>query len=567
MVRPDHPSPVVLILLALGLLWLAGPGYGQALQANIQRDRMILSETLGLTVSSDIGLDLNRLDLSPLESDFQVLGRSSGTQISMVNGVTTRTSTLELQLRPLREGLLQIPALSLDGHSSAPLQIEVSAAPVSGDQLDPSQDYIIQIEVDDEAPYVQQQVLVTVRLYYGVVLSDGSLSEPSADGAMVTRLGRDEIYSRQIGGRNYQVLQRNYAVVPQESGELSLGPLLLTGRAGRGGGMFGRGQPISLSSRSVELQVRRRPADFPGPDWLPARGVELEESLSQGPYRVGEPITRTLQLRALGVSESILPEIPASAPDAGQIYPDQPVRALGQDSGRLVATLEQKLAIVPGRAGTLALPAIRLPWWDVEQDRLAWAQLPSRDVEVLPAQNAGAASSTIADGSLDGPPLQGQLVTPAAANPGAIAQGSLWPWLSLLFATLWLATLALWWLGPRQPRTGRPSVELPNERAARHALEAACRRADPAAAERAALQLYRARGGEAVGSARALAQRIDQPTLHAALVALDQARYAAQSERWNSQLLMAEIDALRPQAARLVRSQSAQELPPLYPRP
>ena len=150
MVKPDRPSPARLALLAILMLVLAAPVFGQALQTTIQRDRMVISETLGLTVSSDIGLDLNRLDLSPLESNFQILGRSSGTQISMVNGVTTRTSTLELQLRPLREGQLRIPPLSLDGHSSAPLQIEVGAAPVSGDQLDPSQDYIIQIDVDDD---------------------------------------------------------------------------------------------------------------------------------------------------------------------------------------------------------------------------------------------------------------------------------------------------------------------------------------------------------------------------------------------------------------------------------
>jgi hypothetical protein len=355
--------------------------------------------------------------------------------------------------------------------------------------------------------------------------------------------------------------------VPQESGELTLGPLLLTGRAGRGGGMFGRGQTISLSSRSLTLQVRRRPADFPGDDWLPARGVTLEETLSPPPYRVGEPITRTLQLRALGVSESILPEIPAIAPSNSTVYPDQPVRALGQDSGRLVATLEQKLAIVPAQAGTLELPAIRLPWWDVAQDRLAWAQLPSRSVEVLPPAQVSRAPSPAMNGNgPDEPALQGPDQARSAEELDMLGHGSLWPWISLLFATLWLGTLGLWWLSPRQPKPTGAATELPKERAARFDLEAACRRGDPAAAERAAVQLYRARGGASVGSARALAGLIQQPALHAALVALDQARYAPQQQRWNGQALMGEVDALRPQSSLAGLPRSAEDLPPLYPR-
>ncbi|MCB1642737.1 MAG: BatD family protein, partial [Xanthomonadales bacterium] len=202
-------------MLAWLCLLFALPALAQPLQLQIQRDQMSLGETLGVVVSSDIGLDLNQLDLSPLQRDFEVLGRSSGTQISMVNGTTTRTSTLELQLRPLREGRLQLPALQLDGQQTQPAVVDVVPTPVSGDQLDPQQDFMILLEADSEQPYVQQQITLTVRLYYGVALSDGSLSEPSSDSAVVSRIGRDEIYASQVGGRNYQVLQRRYAVIPQ----------------------------------------------------------------------------------------------------------------------------------------------------------------------------------------------------------------------------------------------------------------------------------------------------------------------------------------------------------------
>lgn len=545
------------LLLCL-LLLLSTPALSQPLQLQVQRDRMSLAETLGVVVSSDIGLDLNRLDLSPLQQDFEVVGRSSGTQISMVNGVTTRTSTLELQLRARREGRLQLPPLSLDGHRSQAVSIDVTATPVSADQPDPSQDFAIQLEVDVEQPYVQQQLLLTVRLYYGVAISDGSLSEPSSDNALISRIGRDEVYASQVGGRHYQVLQRRYAVIPQQSGSLQIGPLLLSGRSGRGS-PFNRGQPISFSSRTLALQVRPRAAGFPGNDWLPAQQVELVEQLSEAPYRVGEPITRSVQLRALGVSESILPALPTQSLPGSQIYPDQPIRGLSQDGGRLLATLEQKQAIVPGQAGPLQLPAMRLPWWDVSRDQLAWAELPARDivVEAAPAAAAPAASA--------GP------LTPVSsvALPGSGSvwtSGSLWPWLSLLFAVLWLTTLALWWVSPRprqRPAASGPGIDPHSLKQARAALQSACKRGDTAAAERAACALHALRGGARALTARELAGIVEDRQLSEALQALDRARYGNADSGWSGHALWAREAQLRP--ATRPATGPAEPLAPLYP--
>ncbi|MCB1627115.1 MAG: protein BatD [Xanthomonadales bacterium] len=541
-------------MLAWLCLLFALPALAQPLQLQIQRDQMSLGETLGVVVSSDIGLDLNQLDLSPLQRDFEVLGRSSGTQISMVNGTTTRTSTLELQLRPLREGRLQLPALQLDGQQTQPAVVDVVPTPVSGDQLDPQQDFMILLEADSEQPYVQQQITLTVRLYYGVALSDGSLSEPSSDSAVVSRIGRDEIYASQVGGRNYQVLQRRYAVIPQQSGELRLGPLLLTGRAGRGG-MFSRGQPVSFRSRELALQVRPAAAGFPSADWLPARELSLTEQLSVGPYRVGEPITRTLQLRAAGVSESILPPLPTTAPAGTQAYPDQPARGISQDGGRLLATLEQKLAIVPGQAGPLQLPAVRVPWWDVAKDQLAWAEIPAREIEVAAAAIAPATTPVAA-------------LTPAnlpgSAPGGVLASGSLWPWTTALFAVLWLATLTLWWLQPRTQRapTAPAAIDSYSLRKLRQEMQAACKRGDSAAAERAALALYRLRGGQA-GSARELAAAVASPVLAEALQDLDRARYGPAGSAWDGSELWQREAQLQPPSSRAAITNES--LPPLHP--
>jgi len=102
-------------------------------------------------------------------------------------------------------------------------------------------------------------------------------------------------------------------------------------------------------------------------------------------FRVGEPVTRTLTLRANGLGSSQLPEIHASVPDGIKQYPDQPVRENRVDDNGLVAISQQKVALIPARPGTFVLPEVEIPWWNTRTDELEYARLPARPIDVLPA--------------------------------------------------------------------------------------------------------------------------------------------------------------------------------------
>ena len=65
---------------------------GQTLSAEVDRARIGEAESLNLTLSVDQQADVSRIDLSPLDQDWQVLSRSSQSSVQMVNGRTTATS-------------------------------------------------------------------------------------------------------------------------------------------------------------------------------------------------------------------------------------------------------------------------------------------------------------------------------------------------------------------------------------------------------------------------------------------------------------------------------------------
>ena len=88
---------------------MALPALGQSpVTAEVDRNFLSTDDALILTVTVDTGAgDAARPEL-PVMNDFQILGSSSGTQISIVNGDMTVMETYNYSLRPLRAGSLVI---------------------------------------------------------------------------------------------------------------------------------------------------------------------------------------------------------------------------------------------------------------------------------------------------------------------------------------------------------------------------------------------------------------------------------------------------------------------------
>ena len=124
--------------------------------------------------------------------------------------------------------------------------------------------------------------------------------------------------------------------------------------------------------------------------WLPAKDLTLHESwvpdLRPGEMelRVGEPVTRTIVLRAKGLLGPQLPEVSLGESSQLKIYPDQPKIDTQYEGAVSVGIREQKLALVPTAEGAMHLPEVRVPWWDVDHHKRRVAILPPRNLTILP---------------------------------------------------------------------------------------------------------------------------------------------------------------------------------------
>ncbi len=356
------------------------------LRAWLDRDTMQIGETVTLNVEITGTTNSESPDFSALKQDFQLLGTSSSTSVNMVNGSSSAKLLWAVGLEPKHEGTIVVPALTIGGASTAALSLKVLPAPAgaTGKQGD---DVYIEVKAEPQSPYVQQQIRYSVKLYFAVNLTDGNIEEPHADGLVVKKLGQDQNYQAMVGGRRYHVIERHYALAAEKSGTLTLPAINFRGRAidpGDVNSFFNRGRTLSARSDAIALEVRPRPADSGTASWLPAVALSLAADAVDGTTtaRVGEPLTLTLRIKAQGLSQEQLPELELPHIDGADVYPDKSVTHTRDNDGWLYAERERKFAIVPTRAGKLALPALSIDWWDTEHDRGVTAQLPAQEFDV-----------------------------------------------------------------------------------------------------------------------------------------------------------------------------------------
>lgn len=557
---------VAVLLCGCALSWSAS-----AASAFLERNPIRADETVRLVIEVDGGAQSTaNPDLRPLTSDFSVLGTSTNTQITVEGGQQVARTQWIVELAPRRVGTLKVPPIAVSGTTTPALELEVlSARSQAG--AGPPREIFLETEAAPETPYVQAQVVFTVRLFLGIDVLEGSLSEPRADGALVERLGSDASFEAMRGGRRYRVVERRYVVFPQASGKLELSPVRFEGRVADGSSglssLFDRGRRVRARSAPMALDVQPRPQAFTGPHWLPASELELREQWpsARPDFRVGEPLTRTVTLQAAGLSGVQLPEIAVPEVPGMRAYPDQAETLTRQGGAGVLGTRTERVALVPSVVGTVTLPAIEVRWWDVEEDREKTARLPERTVSVAPAAGAGEAAA-VATAPTAGAEMAAR---EDAGEPFAGAAGqALWPAVSVGLLIGWLTTLAAWWWRSRRQAAVRaPAVVLPSPAVgrARDRLRRACAQNDAATAGAALLDVAAALWPQAAPrSLPALARRLDG-ALAAEVLRLDRVLWGGDEERWSADVLWPLAKQLSSRA-RATASQARREpLPPLRP--
>lgn len=515
-------------MLAIALLGSI-TSYAATLTASVDRKQITENDRFRLYLRFDEQVGLGQPDLEPLKKSFRIINQQRSNQFRSINGKTESYTEWVLVLSPEKTGNLTIPALSFKGQSSQ--EIELTVNKLSKEVKDKmAKEFFFDIKTSTLNTYVQAQVLYTEKLYYSVNHEDATLSELKVTDALVKPLGEVRQYTTTIDGQRLGVYERSYAIYPEESGEMVIPGQRFTAQIANPYNRFMRGRPVSVVAQPTRINVKATPANYPQAPWLPSTQIDIQDSWSKKPneWQVGEPVTRTIVLRAKGLSGSQLPSIALPVLDNLKYYPDQSEHSDDMGEQGLNGIRQETLAIVPTQDGRVTIPEIRIPWWNLETEAIEYAILPAQTVNVAPAKNSAKASIT---------PIETQQSSDSAVVSGSDQNASgLWVFATLFLLVTNLVTLFLLWI-KRAPKpevietnTAKSGAQLFKE------VAKACKKNDPAAI-RNSLKLW-AQETLGDGSLKAVDEAFSDAKLSNALNALDAHLFSQQADSsFNGQII------------------------------
>lgn len=430
-----------LVCLLLLSTLLSQQTLATTIQVETDRNPVNLNESFKITYTANEAPD-DDPDFRSLDRDFSILNQSSGSSSSWINGKSTKTIQWSLMVMAKHAGNLIIPAVKFGHDVTSPIQISVTEA-ITNKDSNIDEDIFLEVEATSKNIYIQSQVLYTLRLYTRVDLSQARLDEPELADAVIERLGDDSRFNTQVNGLDYSVTERKYAIFPQKSGKLTIKPLtltaeIITNNRPNFNGLFNSQATKTkrIESKAISLDVKPVPVTFTGKHWLSAQQLVFKQEWSGDikQLKIGEPLTRTLTLLAKGATVSQLPELNTTlSNDQLKAYPDQPVLQEQKKTDGVIAFREEKIALILSQAGDYQLPAIQIPWFNTDSQKMEMAEIPETRLTALAGVQPIVNTPQITS-------VNTQAIT-TTAPINTVPETNYWIWLSLCLAIAWLITV------------------------------------------------------------------------------------------------------------------------------
>ena len=572
---------ITIRLLLILLTSMAGVTAFADVTVKLERNQIHINETVRLQIESNTAGE-SQPDLSPLEQHFRIIGRTSGQNISIVNGQQSVVRRWTIDLEPKSVGSFSIDPILLGSEQSDRFRIAVLPATNTASA---GAEVFIEVETDSDTVYVQQQLRLTVRLFLRTRLLDGSLSDPEPENALVRRIGQDIRYETKRADSTYSVFERQYAIFPQKSGALEIPPFRFQGLAQDRtqsnqqmfNSLFNQGRRIRANSSAIKVDVTPPEASYIGTNWLPAKKLQIEQvGQPVDEFEVGKPVTLKIQLQALGLTAEQLPEVIIPDTPGLRSYPDQGIFETQDDGSDVVGIQLKSIALIPNEAGELALPDIEINWWNTETSQTETARLTGQQILVRDAPGSTRVAKSNLENAVDDTDTdratgmkESSVATDLAettASPG------FWKWLALASLALWLLSVSIW-VSTRirekvRLRGARPDKTLDNKKQSesywRNQIRSACQENNPSNARAAILRWGRALYGPGL-TLDQIAEKVADPELERAIRDLDRLLYASQSDHteWNGVPLWRSVSSFNSPPPS--KSHHTEVLQPLYP--
>ncbi|MBU1465267.1 MAG: BatD family protein [Gammaproteobacteria bacterium] len=413
LISQNKPSRLFFSLMTtLLFITLSSSIHAASVTATLNKNVSTENEVVQLTLRADFSDTGNGPDLTPLEHDFDILGKSQNSQFSFNLGTSTALNFWVVTLMPKSVGTVEIPPIKIGDHESQPIRLTIKSSPqlLDGNGNPP---VMLKTEVSEIEPYLQQEVILSVKLYTSVALQNANRSVPSHPDLVIERLADDQMNYQMVNGTQYQVITRDYLAFPQRSGLLTIPPQSIQAMINTSTGR----RMIKVQSEPLNLQVTPIPASYTGDAWLPSSKVTVSTSLdkSNDTPRVGDTLIWTINISAKGALPEQIPTLDFNSTRKYKLYPKPPKFDNQKTANGVTGSQSITVEVVPTEQGPLTLPDINITYWDTETRTISTASASTKSIEIapLPSTSSKANDATANKQTISEPlPAQTRSVAP-----------------------------------------------------------------------------------------------------------------------------------------------------------
>lgn len=262
----------------------------------------------------------------------------------------------------------------------------------------------VEVEVSDDAPFEQQNIVYTVRVVSSDNLKTLDPTLPSINGAVMQKVD-GPVASMRTDSRsgNHEIVNTyHFKLTPLRSGKITIPVIRFAGTHASSHrqwnampGMPGTDNAFKIASaKPVSLSVQ--PAEPAVKPWLPLNDLKLKARLSnEQRVKEGTPVTLTLELDARGALGDQLPSLENQLVSKDfRVYRESTTTKSGisKDGNSLIGSRTEVYTLIPLKDGWIRLPQLGVTWWDVDTKTVEIAG-QSDQPEVLPASTKSPSSA------------------------------------------------------------------------------------------------------------------------------------------------------------------------------
>ncbi len=304
------------------------------------------------------------------------LGESQINSFQFINGNAFNQSGVEVVLVADKEGEYTIGSatITIDGkrYKTNPIKISVKKGlkpkTQGGKRL---QGAFITTEVSEENPYLNQEVILTVKIYsrdYSILHRIRNYQEPDFNNLLAKYVSEsldDDERQVLINGTTFiQKVLARYVLFPQKPGEIEIDPfainILISGYYGA--------ENVQLTSDPIRLKVKNLPPGKPENFSGAIGNYKLNASLSKKEVKANEAVN--LEVEVVGAGNLNTLKTPAvSVPEHIETYAPKKKEAFDIRPSGMKGAVEEKHVLVPQYGGDYKIGPVSFNYFDPSKEK------------------------------------------------------------------------------------------------------------------------------------------------------------------------------------------------------